>query len=352
MKYLACDFVGNRQLELKHKELPPLKDNEVLIRIEAATICGTDLHILEGNYESQPPLVLGHEFAGYVAGMGSAVNTVTEGDLVTVEPHIYCGLCKYCRVGKEHMCSDRIAFGVHADGGFAEYCIVTDKNVYQVPEGISPSVAAVTENIGCCLHGIERAGVKQGDYVAVLGGGFVGIVMAEFARMNGAGQITIVEPNEYRRSVAAKRGFQTINPLEEDVVQKVRVSSYGLGVDVAIESAGRLETAKMAVQMVDRCGTVLFFGVVPPRLKMEIEPNEIYAKELNLIGSVRNPYNHYRSIEKLKGLNLEELVTHHFKLEDIEEAFQAAKQGAGFKVAIHPSMMKENPRLVPFGGKR
>lgn len=156
--------------------------------------------------------------------------------------------------------------------------------------------------------------------------------------MNGAGQVTIVEPNEYRRSVAAKRGFQTVNPLEEDVVEKVKASSYGLGVDVVIESAGRLETAKMALQLVDRCGTILFFGVVSPGLTMEVEPNEIYGKELTLLGSVRNPYNHYRSIEKLKGLNLDELVTHHFPLEDIEEAFRAAKQGTGFKVAIHPSM--------------
>lgn len=337
MKYKACNYVGNHQLEMVEKELPVLKKNEVLIRVEAATICGTDFHILEGKYESVPPLVLGHEFSGYVAGMGADVQSLKEGELVTVEPHIYCGLCKYCRVGREHMCTDRIAFGVHADGGFAEYCIVPDRTVYPVPEGISPTVAALTENIGCCLHGIERAGVKQGDHVVVLGGGFVGIVMAEFARSSGAGKITVVEPNDYRQDVAVRRGFSTINPLREDVKEKVMASSYGLGADVVIESAGRLETASLAIELADRCATILYFGVVPPGLMMQVEPNEIYRKELAILGSVRNPYSHYRSIERLHSLQLEELVTHHFNLSEVEDAFRIARQGEGFKAAIHPN---------------
>jgi 2-desacetyl-2-hydroxyethyl bacteriochlorophyllide A dehydrogenase len=337
MKYRACVYTGNGRLESAWKEIPPLREHDVLIRIDAATICGTDVHILEGKFESKPPLVLGHEFAGFVEAVGPAVTNVGVGELVSVEPHLYCGICKYCRIGKEHMCSDRTAFGVHADGGFAQYCVVPDRNVYRVPEGVSPVVAALAENIGCCLHGIERAGVKQGDHVAVLGGGFVGIVMAEFARMSGAAQVTVVEPNAKRRLMAEARGFRTVNPLEEDAVRAVRESSYGLGADVAIECAGRAETAGMAIRMADRCGTVVFFGVVPPGQTIEIEPNEIYGKELTIVGSVRNPYNHYRSIEKLQGLRLEELVTHHFGLDQMEEAFEAVKQGAGFKVAIRPN---------------
>lgn len=337
MKYRACHYIGNHQLEMVEKELPALKDNEVLIRVEAATICGTDFHILEGKYESVPPLVLGHEFSGYVAALGAGVQSFKEGELVTVEPHIYCGLCKYCRVGKEHMCTDRIAFGVHTDGGFAEYCIVPDRTVYHVPEGISPTVAALTENIGCCLHGIERASVKHGDHVVVLGGGFVGIVMAEFARSSGAGKVTIVEPNEFRRREAASRGFLTIDPLGENVKEMVMASGHGLLADVVIESAGRLETASMAIELADRCATVLYFGVVPPGLMMQVEPNEIYRKELSILGSVRNPYSHYRSIERLQSLRLEELVTHHFTLSEVEEAFRVARQGEGFKAAIHPN---------------
>lgn len=343
MKYRACVYTGNGKLEWTWKEIPLLKDHDVLVRIDTATICSTDLHILEGRFESKPPLVLGHEFAGYVERVGPSVTHVAAGELVSVEPHIYCGRCKYCRIGKEHMCSDRTAFGVHADGGFAQYCVVPDRNVYRVPEGVSPTVAALAENVGCCLHGIERAGVKPGDHVAVLGGGFVGIVMAELARMSGAAQVIIVEPNEQRRRTAERRGFRTIDPRGEDAVRRVREAAGGPGVDVAVECAGRRETAEMALRMVDRCGTVVFFGVVPPGETIGIEPNEIYAKELTIVGSVRNPYSHYRSLGKLKDLRLEELVTHHFGLDQMEEAFRAVRDAAGFKVAVHPNRTEGRP---------
>lgn len=337
MKYVAAQYQGNHKLELVEKQVPQLQEHDVLIRVAAATICGTDFHILEGQFPAEPPVVIGHEFAGYVERIGSSVVSVQPGDLVTVEPHLFCGLCKYCRIGKEHLCLRKKGFGVRLDGGFAEYCVIPEKTVYKVPPGISPAVAALTENVGCCLHGIELAKIRQGDHVVVLGGGFVGIILAELARMNGASQVSIVEPNSYRLEAAQLRGFHTINPFSDNVEDTVLEKTGGLGADVVIEAAGRIDTAKQTMKLVGRGGTVLFFGVVPPELSMEISPNDLFSRELTLLGSSINPYSHYKAIEKLAGLNLEPLITHHYPLREIAEAFGAAQSGTGFKVAVHPN---------------
>lgn len=337
MKYMAAQYQGNHQLELVEKEIPPLKEHDVLVRVASATICGTDFHILEGKFPAEPPVVIGHEFSGYVEKVGSAVESVRPGELVTIEPHLFCGLCKYCRVGSEHLCLKKKGFGVRLDGGFAEYCVIPEKTVYKVPAGISPSVAALTENVGCCIHGIERANIELGDHVVVLGGGFVGILLAELARMNGAARVYVVEPNEFRLGVAADRGFTAINPLAENTLEIIMGATSGLGADIVIEAAGRIETAKQCLQLVGRGGTILFFGVVPPEFSMEILPNDIFSRELTILGSAINPYSHHKSIEKLESLNLEPLITSHFALKDIAEAFCAAQSGQGFKVAVHPS---------------
>ncbi|MBS4206598.1 zinc-dependent alcohol dehydrogenase family protein [Bacillus sp. FJAT-50079] len=336
MKYLAAQYQGNQKLQLVEKEIPILGEQDVLIRIAAATICGTDFKIIEGNFPAEPPVVIGHEFSGYVEEVGSGVKSVRPNDLVTIEPHIFCGLCKYCRIGKEHLCANKKGFGVRLDGGFAEYCVIPEKTVYKIPDYMSSSVAALTENVGCCIHGIERAKIDIGDHVAILGGGFAGIVLAELARMNGAGQVYIIEPNSYRLAEAKKRGFLTIDPTIENVADNLLRATHGLGADVVIEAAGRIETARQAMQLICKGGTILFFGVVPPNEFMEFSPNDIFLKELTVLGSHINPYSHYKALEIIENLNLESLITARFNLEQIEDAFIYAKSGRGFKVAVYP----------------
>lgn len=336
MRYLASQFQKSGKLSFIQKEVPELGDFDVLVKVDTATICGTDIHIIAGHQPANPPVVLGHEFAGKVVSVGKAVRTVQVEDLVTVEPHLYCGTCKFCRIGKEHLCLNKLAFGVHLDGGFQEYCIIPEKTVYKVPASVTPSVAALTENIGCCLHGIDRANVQQGDHALVLGGGFVGIVLAELVRMRGAGRIVVAEPNESRRHVLIRRGFDVIDPLAENVPKVIHELTDGLGADLVIEAAGRKETAKQCFETVGRGGTILFFGVVPPSHTIDVSPNDIFKRELTIVGSAINPYSHHRAIQLLDKLNLEELITHRFHLEDIEKAFDVARQGIGIKVAIHP----------------
>ncbi|WP_248928917.1 zinc-dependent alcohol dehydrogenase family protein [Paenibacillus hamazuiensis] len=337
MSYLAAEYQGKQDLAIVERKFKEIKGSDVLIRIESATICGTDVHILAGEHFAKAPVVIGHEFAGYVEAIGQDVSTIQVGDLVTVEPHIFCGNCKFCRIGKEHLCLNKLAFGVHLDGGFAQYCVVPERTVYKVPQGMSADVAALTENVGCCLHGVDRLDVKQGDHAIILGGGFVGIVLAELIRLRGASKVIVSEPNQIRRDMLLRRGFITIDPLNENLVEKVSSITNGLGADIIVEAAGRPDTAKQCVDLVGRGGTIMFFGVVPPSHSIEISPNDIFKRELTILGSAINPYSHHRSLEIMDSLHLDELVTHKFPLSRIDEAFEAARKGVGIKVAIHPN---------------
>lgn len=337
VKYLAAQYEGNHELRIIEKEVPILGEKDVLIHISAATICGTDLTILEGNFHAKPPVVTGHEFSGVVADIGNEVTSVQIGDLVTVEPHLFCGLCRYCRNGREHLCLHKKGFGVLLDGGFAQCCIVPDRTVYKVPNDISPSVAALTENIGCCIHGIEQADVNIGDHVTIIGGGFVGVVLAELAKARGAREVCVIEPNDFRRKFIQKRGFDVVDPTYDDAVEAIKDKTSGFGSEVVIEAAGKVETAELSLKLVDYGGTVLLFGVVPPNKKINISPHEVFKKELSIVGSVINPYTHLRAVEMLNNLKLEPLISHHFELKDIHKAFSVAEKGEGFKVAIHPN---------------
>lgn len=337
MIHTVAEHRGDSKLYITEKKIPFLNDHDVLIKIDSATICGTDIQILKGNYHSAPPVVLGHEYSGTIEAKGPRVTSLEIGDLVTVEPHLYCGICKYCRIGKEHMCLEKKAFGVHLDGGFAQYNVVPERITYKVPAGITSTEAALTENVGCCLHGIDLANIEQGDEVVILGGGFVGIVLAELAKLRGASNVILVEPNEERQNIIRNRGFQVLNPITVNVVDTIIELTSGLGADLVIEAAGRKETAKQCFDLVGRGGTILFFGVLPPNEKIDISPNDIYKRELNVIGSAINPFSHHRSINLLKSLNLKELVTHHYPLKDINKALETVGNGLGIKVAVHPN---------------
>ncbi|MFC4601844.1 zinc-dependent alcohol dehydrogenase family protein [Cohnella hongkongensis] len=343
MSYLAAEFQGPHQLQLVRKPIPEVRGQDVRIRIKAGTICGTDLHILAGHHFAEAPVVICHEFSGYVDAVGDQVSTVKVGDLVTVEPHLFCGTCKYCRIGKEHLCLSKLAFGVHLDGGFAELCVVPEKTVYKVPEGMSAEVAALTENIGCCMHGVDRLEVKVGDSAVILGGGFVGIVLAELIRRSGAGKIIVAEPNEIRRHLLAKRGFIVVDPLRDNLPERVLQETGELGADIVVEAAGRSDTAKQCFELAGRGATIMFFGVVPPSQSIEISPNDIFKRELKVLGSAINPYTHHRALEIMPALELEELITHRYPLEEVAQAFETARQGAGIKVAVLPGQGGDRP---------
>lgn len=334
----AAVFDGSAQLRLTELPIQEPKADEVLIRIDSATICGTDQQILEGKFWAKPPVVLGHEFAGYVERVGASVTNCKPGDLVSVEPHVYCGCCKPCRQGKPHLCLDRLAWGINLNGGFEQYATVRMDTVYQVPAGISAEEAALGEITGCCMHGIDRVQIEMGDLVVILGGGAAGLILARLAELRGASRIIISEPNASRRDQIRAFGYpDVIDPLNEDLAAIISARTDGLGADVVIEAAGRPETAAQAIDLVCHGGRVLFFGVAAPGKTAPIEPNRIFAREITIVGSIRNPFTHHRVMQVLAQLRLKDIVTHRFPLERIEEAFDAAHRGEGLKICIKPN---------------
>ena len=195
----ALRFLGPGDLRLVEIPDPVPGPGEVRIRPAAVGICGTDVHILDGSFASRPPLTIGHEVAGFIDAVGPGVRHAREGDLVTVEPHRYCGVCRYCRLGKEHLCLDKEAFGVHLNGGMAELQVIPERIAYKVPDGTDPRVAALAEPVSCCVHGMDRLSPTSGTSIAIFGAGPAGLMLVALARLAGLSPIVVVEPDAKRR---------------------------------------------------------------------------------------------------------------------------------------------------------
>lgn len=331
-------YDGTAELKLTEVEKPLPRKGEVLIKVDSCTICGTDVHILDGNQPADTGVTLGHEFSGYVDAVGEGVHACKVGDLVTVEPHIFCGVCKFCRVGKQHLCLNKIAFGVHRDGGFGQYAVIPQEAVYVVPEGITPEQAALCEPISCCIHGLDRVKINSGDEVVLFGGGVISLILIRLCRLAGAAKIIVSEPIEARRKAALENGADyAIDPGKEDIHKKIAELTDGLGPDVVIEASGNPGAAKSAVKVAGRCGRIMFFGIVPPGVEIGISPNEIFRRELTIVGSVINPYTHYRAVQVVKLIDAGSLITHRYPLSQINEAIDAARHSVGLKICIKPN---------------
>ena len=331
----AALFEGPHRLHVAEKPLRPLQDEEVLIKVESCGVCGTDVHIVEGTSRSNRPVVLGHEYAGLVEEVGRNVTGVDLGRRVAIDPNISCRTCYYCRRGLVHLCSNLRALGVDIDGGMAEYCIVPATQAYALPEGMSPEACAFIEPVSCVLHGIDRAKIQSGDTVVIVGAGTMGLIMLQFARNAGATQVIVVEPLEHKREIAKKLGAdEVISPSESDVRSAV-FDLTGVGADVVIECAGKAQAVELALELVRRGGVVELFGVCPIGEKIPIEPNQVYFKELKIVGSYINPNTFSRAISVLhSGLVLIDLFQiDRFPLDAVHEALDF--QRTGKTIATH-----------------
>lgn len=335
----AAVFYEKGKILVEDHEYHHPKADEVLIRVKAAGVCGTDMHIYrgaKGASECYPPVVLGHEFAGVVAEVGENVKKVKAGDHVTVDPSIMCNNCWECQIGTPHFCEGYSATGVTYDGGFAEYCTVLEKQVYRLKEDIPFEEAAMCEPVGCCLHGIDRAHIKTGDVVLIIGGGTIGLIMMQLAKISGASVVIVSEPVESKRKMALQLGADyVVNPMEEDLFEVLRLNQIRK-VNVAIECVGRAETMKDAVKYAGQGAHIVFFGVSDPDCEIPIKPYEIFQRELTITASYVNPFSHGRAVELINNrkLKLKELISDIIPLDEIEKAFEIG--GKNGKMMIIP----------------
>lgn len=333
----ALRFHGPHDLRLDELPDPTPGSGEVRIRPVAVGICGTDLHILDGTFSSRPPVILGHEVAGYVDSVGTDVRNAREGDLIAVEPHRYCGVCRYCRLGREHLCLDKEAFGVHLNGGMATLQIIPERTAYRLPDGIDPRIGALTEPLSCCVHAMDRLAPRSGTSIGLWGAGPAGLIMLTLLRLAGLTPIVVFEPDAARRQSALAFGAHAVvDPLAEGWQEQGLALVGGAGFDYIVEAVGSPRVLETAIPLAARQGTILVFGVANPGETAAIKPQEVFAKELTILGTVINPYTHYRAVELLPSLGLERLEFATYPLEAHVEAFAAQKRRAADKVQFLP----------------
>ncbi len=337
----AAVYHGPGDLRVEEVPVRKLKDNEVKIQVKYCGICGTDIHIFHGDggcCDVTPPLVPGHEFSGVVAEVGAGVKTVKVGDRVTGDPNDMCGECYFCKNGMQHFCKNNIGIGTTVDGGFAEYVIMREKQVYKVSDDLSFIEAAMTEPISCCLHGIDLCNIKAGDTVLVIGGGPIGMIMMQLAKNAGASKVIMSEPVEEKREQALKLGAtKTIDPLHEDV--EAVLAEYCENVNVVIECVGNVHTQADAVRFAGKGATIMYFGLAAPEESFPIRPDDIFKKELHITSSYINPYSFERAIQILESgtVELESLITNVVPLDDIADVFTKPEYRRTGKVMIQIS---------------
>jgi 2-desacetyl-2-hydroxyethyl bacteriochlorophyllide A dehydrogenase len=323
----ALRFHGAGDLRLEELPIPDPGPGEVRIRPQAAGICGTDAHIFRGEFAAAAPVVLGHEIGGVVDAVGSGVGSLREGDLVTVQPNTFCGVCRFCRGGREHLCERMRAYGVHMDGGFAEAMVAAACNVYRLPAGIGARIGCFAEPLACCVHGMDRLAVRSGASILVIGAGAVGLLLTRLARLAGAGHITVSEPHEGRRAAAAGFGADATAPP----------AALDGEFDYVIDAVGSRQTFEQAIARAARGGSILVFGVAPAHAAATVRPYDVFARELTIVGSLINPYTHGRAVELLPQMGLEKLKVAAMPLARSGEAFEAqARPAEAFKVLFLP----------------
>jgi len=333
----ALRFHAPHDLRLEDVPLPTPGAGEVRIKPAAVGICGTDIHILDGTFATRPPVILGHEVAGHVEAVGSGVRSVREGDLVTVEPHRYCGVCRYCRLGREHLCLEKEAFGVHLNGGMAEFQVIPERIAYRLPADLDSRVGALAEPLSCCVHALDRLQPRSGTSAIIFGAGPAGLMLTALSRLAGLVPIVVAEPDQARREAALAFGaHDTVDPSSDAWEEAAQRLVGGGGFDYVIEAVGSSHVLMSAIPLAARQGTILVFGVTDPDATVTIKPQEVFAKELTILGTVINPYTHHRAVELLPTLGLDRLGFRSFALEAHAEAFTAQQHRAAGKVQFAP----------------
>ena len=334
-------FYGKHDMRVEESPMPKVGAEDVLIQVKACGICGTDVHIYEGDKgaaEVTPPTILGHEFSGVVAEVGSAVTNVKVGDRVCIDPNCYCGTCDFCRNGIAHYCTDMIGYGTTVNGGFAEYCSVNQRQVYKLGDHTTFEQGAMTEPVACCLHGMDMCNIHPGSSVVIIGGGMIGLLMLQLARLAGAARTALLEPVASKREVAKKLGADIcIDPIHEDV--KAALAAAGMTwVNTVIECVGRTSTIEQAIDIVGNKGTVMMFGLTKPDDTISLKPFEVFKKEIELKASYINPYTQKRALELIDSgrLDVSSMVYAVESLDNLAEILAKPELRANGKYIISP----------------
>lgn len=314
---------------------PVPQPEEVVVAVRSCGMCGTDLHIFDGEFSlARYPIVPGHEFAGEVVAVGSAVSELSVGAYVSVDPNHQCGTCRPCLEGHGNLCLRLRATGVNVQGASAEFVAVPWWLARTVPAGLDPAVAALVEPLSCAVHGYDLLRARLGERLVIYGAGTMGLLMLALAPRSGAVAVTVVEPNPSRRALAASFGA-TRAVADDDELGGERF-------DVVIDASGALGAIEAALVRVKPAGSYLQFGVAPAGGQASFSPYRLYSDEMRFVGSmaVLHSFDRARDLAAELDLGLERLVSHSLPLADYASALEQMRAGEGLKLQVVPSMAK------------
>jgi 2-desacetyl-2-hydroxyethyl bacteriochlorophyllide A dehydrogenase len=329
MRAAVVKAVG--EVAIENVEDPTPGFGEVVVAVAACGLCGTDLHILQGEFAPALPLIPGHEFAGVVVACGPGVLDVHDGDRVAVDPSLYCNECHYCRRGRNNLCTRWGAIGVTVAGGAAEYVAVPAANCVRLPEHIATADATLIEPLSCAVRGYDVLASQLGSHVLIYGAGTMGLMMLQLAQRVGAASVDIVDLNADRLAVARQLGPTSAATSAAELEPP-------FGWDLVIDATGNIQAIQDGLERVGAGGTFLQFGVSDFAARATIEPYRIYNKEITITGSMAVLHSFERAAElfAIGVLDPAVFITDRLPLEGYSDAIEAFRSGAGLKTQVLP----------------
>ena len=327
MKAVVYDSAKN--FTIKDIPTPEPKAGEVLVKIELAGVCGTDLHIHEGDFLAEFPLIPGHEMVGIVSALGAGVNQFKLGERVTVNPVVSCGDCEFCREGKPILCHNRKGLGTNWPGSFAEYMIATEDLVFKVGN-LSPDVAVFAEPAACAMHGAQMLGIKPGSSALIFGAGPTGQLLAQLMATSGAASVTVAGSTQFKLDLAKKLGADKTYLMDRNNVAKTKtdlLKASPSGYDIVVEATGSMQVAEICVPLTRSGGTFMVYGVAEPDEIFKINAFDVFHREIRIQDSFAEIDTFPATLAALESgrLKTDGLITHRFSIDEYGKALEALR---------------------------
>lgn len=327
------------KIDFREHHPPEMGEDSVRIRVKAVTLCGSDLHIFKGKHPAAPlPVPVGHEIAGEVDQVGPGVSKVKPGDRVAVEPVINCGKCFFCQRGQYHLCT-QISFQYRkGQGGLTPFFVAPENWVHKIPGHISFTEGALFEPLAVAIHAVQKSGIGLADTSAIFGAGAIGLLILQLARLSGAGDVLVVDVQDFRLDMAVELGATAgLNNLKMDVLQEIHARTGGLGVDRAFEAVGLNVTLVQSLKALRKGGAAVLVGIFEKE-EISLPANLFIQKEISLLGSQGYCWDFQTAVDLVSrgSLDLRRLVTHTFPLSQTQQAFDLlmAQDSGAIKVVI------------------
>ncbi|MFL5589206.1 MAG: zinc-dependent alcohol dehydrogenase family protein [Ktedonobacteraceae bacterium] len=340
MRAVVIDAPG--RIRVDNVPDPTPRPDEVLVRVGACGICGTDLHIIDGESPlARYPVIPGHEFAGEVVALGYDIaqsngnreGNITVGSRVAIDPNLYCGHCDLCRTGHENLCLNYAALGVTTNGAIAQYVAVPMASAYLLPNSMSLREGALIEPVSCAVHGMHSLNPRSGDTFLIVGAGTMGLLLLQLALRGGASRVAMVDVNMQRLASAEELGAtRTYNDIERALADE------SLGFNCVIDATGVPAVIENAFMAVKRGGKFMVFGVASNEARISLSPFRIYNDEITILGSMAILFSFQAALDLISSgvINTQAMLTEALPLQDFSRALDMVRKGQGVKTQILP----------------